>query len=147
MNLTLRLLGRALLIVTVLAAVAVAACTESESSGRGAAPAAQAAQPAPDQEEDSWGLTVAALDGGGFSEDDPDSIRANFLLNALAPRCGEDAEGMADNAVTTRRILRNDYGVVVTLAEVLEGLNDVTVGGTNFDCVELLIAFVILRGQ
>ncbi len=96
---------------------------------------------------DSWGCKVAAIDGDAFSEDDPATTRANFLLNSLAPRCSLTPERVADMAVVTRNILNDTFGIVEKVATVLEAVNSSTRGLGQFDCAEIFAAYTVLRGS
>ena len=144
-----RWLGIGLMVVVAM----MAACTESTEDAAPSRSAARAENAAPSRSvapaevEPSIGLKVATIDGGGFSESDADSIRANFLLNAIAPRCGENTEKIADFAVVSRDILRRDYGITTKVAAVLEDMNRSTTGFSNLACAELFTAYVILRGS
>lgn len=145
-------LHRLALITAVLGLLALlmAACTTTGDApdGPGSAPtrAAPAAAEATTTSERSIGYKVAVLEGGNPSgETDPEVIFLNGFLREIARRCaGDDAEGVADTAVVAQRLLREDYGVDVTLFDVLNGLDAATAGQTGMNCDEIAAAFVIV---
>ena len=81
---------------------------------------------------------VAVIDDSSvFNEDEPAAIRANYLVGAIAPRCGTTPTDVADKAVVAQRLLRDDYGIVAKVRDVLEEINSATSGSTGLDCAEI----------
>ncbi len=97
----------------------------------------------------SIGYKVAVIDGENPSgESDVSVILLNGLLREIARRCADaDAEGVADYAVTARRLLKEDYGREVTVYTVLTGLDAGTAGQTGLNCAEIAAAFVTIAGR
>ena len=95
----------------------------------------------------SWGCKVAVIDGDGFDEDDVDAIRANFLLNSLSSQCSITPERVADMAVVTRSLLRDNFGIEEKVTVVLEAVHGSIRGLGQFDCAEIFGAYTLLRGS
>lgn len=95
------------------------------------------------------GQKVAVIDGE--SMDSAHANRADYLLPKIAQWCADSvpAERVGDMAVTSRDILLEQYGVEVNILEVLEGVNEGTLGTSAgiFKCEEAFSLYVILRGQ
>ena len=95
------------------------------------------------------GEKVAAIDGE--SMDSAHAKRAEYLLPKIAEWCSGSvsAERVGDMAVKGKEILLEQYGIEVDVLEVLEGVNESTVGtgGGVLDCEEVFALYVVLRGQ
>lgn len=101
----------------------------------------------PTTTEPTWGYKVAVIDGDAVTEDDIDVRRANFLLNAIAPRCNLTPGRVADLGTAGAKVLREEFGVEVKIREVLEVLNIATEGRSNIACADVVTAYVINRGS
>ena len=93
----------------------------------------------------SSGYVVAVMDDPSiFVETDPAVIEANSLLDVIAPRCAMSPQEVADMAVLTRNILRDTYGIVVKVLDVLQGVNSATSGLTDVGpCADVFAAWVV----
>ena len=95
------------------------------------------------------GGKIAVIDGERM--DSTHAKRADFLLSRIAGWCADSPseERVADMAAMSKNILRDDYGLDVTVLDVLEGANDSTSSATAgiFSCADTFTLYVILSGQ
>lgn len=126
---------RALVGLVISAVIVLSACTlgDDDAGGRSVC--------------ETVGCQLAVIDGDAFGEDDVDSTRANFLVNAIAPRCGISAERVGDMVVAGRNQLRDRFGVQVKTREILETVNISTSGRSGLDCASVIAAYVVGRGS
>ena len=143
----------AALAVALAAAAIITACAPPPVP---AAPAAQAAPPANDVAAEgdptvvsaSVGLQLAVIDGDGttvLDEDAVEALRANFLVDAIAPRCNLIQKEVANLALGGWNTLRVQYGLNVTVRELLEEMNEATLRLVVADCVTVVTTLVDLK--
>ena len=138
-----------------LAGVVAVGCVPADPAEAPTAATVEARRPTsrPPTSPPTWGATVgekiATIDGK--HGDSTYARRADFLTERIAGWCAGpiSAERVGDYATKSWELLRDNYGVRVQVLEVLEGVQDSTIGIESgvFDCAEIFAAFTILAGQ
>ena len=97
----------------------------------------------------SLGEKIAVIDGEDMGS--AHAKRADYLLRKIAAWCSgpPTEERVGDMAVVARDSLLEEFGVDITVLDVLEGVNESTLGVESglLKCEEVFAFYVVLRGQ
>ena len=86
---------------------------------------------------------LATINKGGYvSKSDVSITRFNYLLNTLDKKTIESKQEIADMTVTCQKILREKYGVEMSLLDIMERLNETIPSGIKVQYAEIASFFI-----